>query len=140
MYGMRSPPDPDISLMIITFGPQMPAAGLVNGYPLADGIVEVPVERALQHIDDVVRRRAAAVVSLVDDRALPILLREVVAVEARVPALACVRQVHVRQLSVRQRIDDVAVALDPRTSAQAGIVRLSESPSPDARPPSSDAR
>jgi hypothetical protein len=31
MYGMRSPPDPAISLMIITFGPQMPAAGLVNG-------------------------------------------------------------------------------------------------------------
>ena len=31
MYGIRSPPEPAISLMIITFGPQMPAAGLVNG-------------------------------------------------------------------------------------------------------------
>ena len=31
MYGIRSPPEPAISLMIITFGPQMPADGLVNG-------------------------------------------------------------------------------------------------------------
>src|SRR5688572_27253602 len=31
MYGIRSPPDPAISLMIITFGPQTPDAGLVNG-------------------------------------------------------------------------------------------------------------
>src|SRR6187401_2887176 len=30
MYGIRSPPDPAISLMIMTFGPQMPADGLVN--------------------------------------------------------------------------------------------------------------
>src|SRR6185312_8980797 len=31
MYGIRSPPEPAISLMIITFGPHTPAAGLVNG-------------------------------------------------------------------------------------------------------------
>ena len=31
MYGMRSPPEPAISLMIMTFGPQMPFAGLVYG-------------------------------------------------------------------------------------------------------------
>ena len=30
-FDIRSPPEPAISLMIITFGPQMPAAGLVNG-------------------------------------------------------------------------------------------------------------
>ena len=31
IYGIRSPPDPAISLMIITFGPQIPAEGLVKG-------------------------------------------------------------------------------------------------------------
>ena len=31
LLAVRSPPEPAISLMIITFGPQMPAAGLVNG-------------------------------------------------------------------------------------------------------------
>ena len=31
IHGMRSPPEPAISLMIITFGPQIPADGLVKG-------------------------------------------------------------------------------------------------------------
>ena len=31
IQGIRSPPEPAISLTIITFGPQMPADGLVNG-------------------------------------------------------------------------------------------------------------
>ncbi len=40
MYGIRSPPDPAISLMIITFGPQIPAAGLVNGYLVPTGLLK----------------------------------------------------------------------------------------------------
>ena len=105
MYGIRSPPEPAISLMIITFGPQMPADGLVNGIAIAGDVVEVAVEVALQHVDDVVGRRAAAVVALVDDRALLVLLREVVAVEARVAALPGVRHVDVGELAVRQLVD-----------------------------------
>src|SRR6185436_13506190 len=31
IYGIKSPPEPAISLTIITFGPQIPAEGLVNG-------------------------------------------------------------------------------------------------------------
>ena len=31
MHGIKSPPDPAISLMIMTLGPQMPADGLVKG-------------------------------------------------------------------------------------------------------------
>src|ERR1051325_6786116 len=40
MYGRRSPPDPAISLMIITFGPQIPDAGLVNGTRLPAGLLK----------------------------------------------------------------------------------------------------
>src|SRR3989442_12270176 len=32
IHGIRSPPEPAISLTIMTFGPQIPADGLVNGY------------------------------------------------------------------------------------------------------------
>ena len=123
MYGIRSPPEPAISLMIITFGPQMPVAGLVYGYAVADRVVEVAVEVAAEQVDDVVGRRAAAVVALVDDRALPVLLREVVAVEARVARLAGVRDVDVGELAARERVDDAAVALDPRARAQPLLVR-----------------
>src|SRR5678815_5401776 len=42
MYGMRSPPEPAISLMIMTFGPQMPDAGLVNGTRLPAGLLKYP--------------------------------------------------------------------------------------------------
>ena len=47
---------------------------------VARDVVEVPVEVALEHVDDVVGGLPAAVVPLVDDRALAILLREVGAV------------------------------------------------------------
>ena len=40
MYGIKSPPDPAISLMIITFGPQIPFAGLVNGYRSPTGLLK----------------------------------------------------------------------------------------------------
>ena len=99
MYGIRSPPEPAISLMIMTFGPQMPADGLVNGIAIAGDVVEVAVEIPLQHVDDVVGRRSAAVVALVDDDADFVLLREVVPIEALVSALARVGHVDVGELA-----------------------------------------
>src|SRR6185295_1089541 len=42
MYGIKSPPEPAISLMIITFGPQMPADGLVNGYRSPATLLKYP--------------------------------------------------------------------------------------------------
>ena len=40
MYGSRSPPEPAASLMIITFGPQMPAPGNVNALRSATGLLK----------------------------------------------------------------------------------------------------
>src|SRR3954464_3713562 len=40
IHGIRSPPDPAISFTIITFGPQMPAAGEVNGYLSPTGLLK----------------------------------------------------------------------------------------------------
>ena len=42
MYGIRSPPDPAISFTIMTLGPQMPAAGEVNGFLSPSRLLKYP--------------------------------------------------------------------------------------------------
>src|SRR5579883_2946483 len=89
---------------------------------VARDVVEVTVEIALQDVDDVVGRGAAAVESLVDDGAELILLREVVAVEAGVARLAGVGQVHVRQFAAGELVDEPAVGLDEGAGAEALLI------------------
>ena len=67
---------------------------------IAGNIVKVPVKVSLQHIDDVVSRRATAVVSLVYDRAFLVLLREVITIETGVARLARIRQIDIGQLAI----------------------------------------
>src|SRR5580658_6166549 len=71
-----------------------------EGIAVAGHVVEVAVEIALQHVDNVVGRRTAAVVALIDNRALFILLREVIAVEAGVAGLPGARYINVSELTV----------------------------------------
>ena len=75
--------------------------GAGEGVAVASDVVEVAVEIALQDVDDVIGSGTAAVVALVDHRALFILLGEVVAIETGVTGLAGVRQMNVRQLAAR---------------------------------------
>ena len=42
MYGSMSPPDPALSLISITLGPQIPAAGVVNGCRFPTGLLKYP--------------------------------------------------------------------------------------------------
>src|SRR6266567_3948165 len=58
-------------------------------------VIEITVEVALQHVDDVIGRRAAPVETLIDDRAFLILLREVVTIEAGIAGLPRVRQIDI---------------------------------------------
>ena len=84
--GMASPPEPAISLMIITFGPKMASIGVVMSSP--SRIETIAHQRPAQVIDDVVGDVAAVVEALVDDRRFLADLREVIAVEIRVAAAA----------------------------------------------------
>src|SRR5207253_10677471 len=63
-------------------------------------VVEITIKVALQHIDDVIGRRATAVETLIDDRAFLFLLREVVTIEAGIAGLPRVRQIDISELAV----------------------------------------
>ena len=89
---------------------------------VAGDVVEVAVEVALQDVDDVVGGRSAAVVAFVDDDALLVLLREVVAVEARIARLSGVRQVDIGELAVGELFDQCDDSARP-TRACAGSAR-----------------
>ena len=130
MYGIRSPPEPGHLVDDHHLRPPDARRGLVNGMRSPAGVVEVAVEVAAEDVDDVVGRRAAAVVALVDHGALLVLLREVVAVEAHVAGLAGVGHVHVGELPARELVDQPAVVLHPRARAQALVVRRPAPPSP----------
>src|SRR5206468_10743759 len=74
-------------------------------------------------VDDVVGDHTTVVVSLVDDRAFPVLLRVEVARERRVAGAGSVREPDVRQAAARKLIDLAAVCLDPGARPEALLVR-----------------
>ena len=85
--------------------------------------MNVTEQLAGQMLDDVIGEQAAAVEALVNHRAFSVGLREEVAVEARVAAVARVGQVNVSELTIAHLIDLAAVAFDPRQIAQGVFVR-----------------
>src|SRR5262249_4006246 len=93
-----------------------------EGITVARDVVEITVEVALQHVNDVIGRRAAAVEPLVNDRALLFLLREVVAIEAGVTRLSRVGQIDVCELAVGELVYKTAVSFYPGSRAQGLLV------------------
>src|SRR5436309_9273846 len=81
-------------------------------------VIEITVEVALQHVDDVIGRRAATVETLIDDRAFLILLREVVTIEAGIAGLPRVRQIDISELAVRKSFDLPSIRFHPGAGAQ----------------------
>src|SRR4030095_8227138 len=93
-----------------------------EGIAVARYVVEITVEVALQHVNDVIGRRAAAVEPLVNDRALLFLLREVIAIEAGIARLPRVGQVDVGELAVGELVYKTAVGFYPGPRAQRLLV------------------
>ena len=85
---------------------------------VARDVVKVTVKISLQNVDDVIGRRAAAVVAFVDDRAFFVLLRKVIAVKARIAGLAGIRQINVGELSAGEFVDETTILFDPRACAK----------------------
>ena len=106
--------------MSITLGPKIPAIGIVTVLPARSA--KYAHELPAQLLDDVVRDLAALIVSLVDDRALLVLLREVVAVERRVTGARGVRQPHVGELAAGKLVHEMAIVVDPCLRAQLIVV------------------
>src|SRR5205823_7948632 len=80
-------------------------------------VVEITIKIALQHVDDVIGCRAAAVETLIDDRAFLFLLREVVTIEAGIAGLPRVRQINVSELAVGKLFDLPPIRFDPGAGA-----------------------
>src|SRR6185369_14651984 len=76
---------------------------------IAGDVIKVTVKVATQNIDDVIRRRAAAVVTLVNHHAFLVLLRKVVAIETRVARLSGVVKINVGKLTVRKFLNQPPV-------------------------------
>ena len=117
IQGRASPPEPAISLMIITLGPKMASIGVVMSLP--SRMCPVAQQRAPQVIDDVVGDVAAAVVALIDDGGFLADLRKVVAVEIRITAGVGVGQVDVGHAAAGQFVHLAAIVFDPGVVAQA---------------------
>src|SRR5205823_1451 len=77
--------------------------------PVAGDIIKVAVKISLQHVDDVISSRTAAIVPLVDHCTLLVLLREVIAVKARIAGLTGIWQVNVRELAAGELVDKPTV-------------------------------
>ena len=104
-------------------GPEERGHRLSPWLAVARARVEVAGELAVEHVHDVVGRRAAAVVALVDDRALAVLLGVVHAVEVLVAALPGVGEPDIRQPAPAHLVDPGLVRGHPRPAAQDALVR-----------------
>src|SRR5438132_13370862 len=82
------------------FRPPNSSRGTGERITISGDVIEITIKVALQHVDDVIGRRAAAIETLIDDRAFLILLREVVTIEALITWLSRVRQVNISELAV----------------------------------------
>src|SRR5437016_1629481 len=80
-------------------------------------VIEITIEVTLQHVDDVIGRRTAAIETLIDDRAFLILLREVVTIEALITWLSRVRQINISELAIGQFFDLPTIRFNPGASA-----------------------
>jgi len=76
---------------------------------------------AAHDFDEIVGHLTPCVEALVDDCALLLRLRKVVAIEVREAAFACVRQIDVRELSAGEFVNLLLVAFDPIDIAQCGL-------------------
>src|SRR5205807_9920039 len=91
--------------------------GTGEGITISRDVIEITIKVALQHVDDVIGRRAAAVETLIDDRAFLFLLREIVAIETRISRLARVRQINVSELAVGEFFDLPSIRFNPGAGA-----------------------
>ena len=121
IHGSRSPPEPAVSSMSITLGPE--DRGVRRADRLAVARRPVADQRAAEEVDVVVGHLAAAVEPLVDDDGLLVGLREEVALEVRVARAGRVGHVDVGHAALGPLVDLAQVALDPVAVAQRRLVR-----------------
>src|SRR2546421_9682623 len=98
-------------------GPQNSSRRTGERITISRDVVEITIKVALQHVDDVIGRRAAAVETLIDDRAFLFLLREVVTIEAGIAGLPRVRQINVSELAVGKFFDLTSIRFNPGAGA-----------------------
>ena len=120
IHGKRSPPEPAVSSMIMTFGPRIAALGVRSGSPCR--VAQKLTSGRRQHVDVVVSNLATAVKPLVYDDRFLVGLREKIALEVLMPGLGCIGHVNVGHFSLGTFMDLAEVSFDPGTIAQAAFV------------------